>query len=362
MKNFKVKIQINSILKISYLFVLACFALDILFYQGFFQNNLKIPLSLILIIVAIFHIVLRKNGYKLGLGFAITNLLVIAPMSIISTSLIHFAENSSWLFPNYFFVTFGIDYHSIVSLFLPSVVFGLLHSSKTFWRSTWQYLFFLYTILSMIYLSFLYYSEIELFQKLNVEDGLVEYLTALMFFVSGLVGLALSRLLKQSKLEYIFNLKKIVIVGLTIISLGLIIVSFEEISWGQRIFNFQTPSALEQTNLQGEINFHNSTRVWPFVYLGYLAIGLYGAFAWVGVWLLTNEKQKSKELDNILQLLIPKPYLLLNFVMIAIYVLLREKHGYWKFRPWEEFCELLLIIAIFAHLIQNYLHLSLIHI
>lgn len=31
----------------------------------------------------------------------------------------------------------------------------------------------------------------------------------------------------------------------------------EEISWGQRIFNFSTPEALKESNVQGEFNLHN---------------------------------------------------------------------------------------------------------
>lgn len=31
----------------------------------------------------------------------------------------------------------------------------------------------------------------------------------------------------------------------------------EEISWGQRIFNFETPQAIKEMNIQGEFNLHN---------------------------------------------------------------------------------------------------------
>jgi hypothetical protein len=31
----------------------------------------------------------------------------------------------------------------------------------------------------------------------------------------------------------------------------------EELSWGQRMFNFQTPAAVQQVNLQGETTIHN---------------------------------------------------------------------------------------------------------
>jgi tetratricopeptide (TPR) repeat protein len=59
--------------------------------------------------------------------------------------------------------------------------------------------------------------------------------------------------------------------------MGLIVifVAGEEISWGQRIFHFQTPPFFYQFNYQGEFNFHNSQSVasWNlYVVAAYLVI------------------------------------------------------------------------------------------
>ena len=80
------------------------------------------------------------------------------------------------------------------------------------------------------------------------EDGLVEYLSvfywAVGLFFSGLI------LLKQTK-KRINKLLVLILLFVCFISLG------EEISWGQRIFNIQTPESISKANSQGEINFHN---------------------------------------------------------------------------------------------------------
>ena len=41
------------------------------------------------------------------------------------------------------------------------------------------------------------------------------------------------------------------------LAIGLLVIGMEEISWGQRIFNMDTPSVLETHNVKGELNFHN---------------------------------------------------------------------------------------------------------
>lgn len=42
-----------------------------------------------------------------------------------------------------------------------------------------------------------------------------------------------------------------------LLAVGIFFLAGEEISWGQRIFNIQTPEALSQINIQKELNIHN---------------------------------------------------------------------------------------------------------
>ena len=92
------------------------------------------------------------------------------------------------------------------------------------------------------------------------EDGAVENLTAIMLLAASFafaVAAIRSRYLKhqQSKILYFF------ILGWSI----LMFVGFgEEISWGQRMFGFETPELLAGTNLQNEFNLHNLKHVESF--------------------------------------------------------------------------------------------------
>jgi len=95
----------------------------------------------------------------------------------------------------------------------------------------------------------------------TVEDGPIEWATALLFLVSG-IGFFLvmkrSRFLseKGSRSAYAFTLAW---------ALLMVIFFGEEISWGQRVFGFSTPESLEQINVQQEFNVHNIAIVNEFL-------------------------------------------------------------------------------------------------
>jgi hypothetical protein len=79
------------------------------------------------------------------------------------------------------------------------------------------------------------------------EDGLVENSTAAAF------ALAAVLLLWESRRPGHF-LRRTLLIAVAVAAL---FVAGEEISWGQRIFGFDTPETLAVVNDQGEINFHN---------------------------------------------------------------------------------------------------------
>ncbi len=74
------------------------------------------------------------------------------------------------------------------------------------------------------------------------------FLTSFMFFYAFLLTLRL-----QSR-DVFFRMKLMALLGLALIAF---FGAGEEISWGQRIFNIQTPEALARVNVQEEITVHN---------------------------------------------------------------------------------------------------------
>ncbi|WP_420417335.1 hypothetical protein [Pacificispira sp.] len=88
---------------------------------------------------------------------------------------------------------------------------------------------------------------------LFAEDGPMEYLTVLLLVVSAaFAGLAA----RHPTLPKPDRILLWVFVG------GMLFLALEEISWGQRIFGIETPEALKESNVQGEINLHNLTVGW----------------------------------------------------------------------------------------------------
>jgi hypothetical protein len=78
---------------------------------------------------------------------------------------------------------------------------------------------------------------------INWEDGLFENLTALAFFLSAIVFLILA-IRTRKVIHLLFTLVFLFGAG-------------EEISWGQRIFDFETPESIDAINAQHEFNLHN---------------------------------------------------------------------------------------------------------
>lgn len=86
------------------------------------------------------------------------------------------------------------------------------------------------------------------------EDSLTEYLGALGFFVAGVAFLAAFFIDKSgNKLGPIRTPRNVIYLGLAAI---LLFGAGEEISWGQRIFGFDTPETFEE-NEQEEVSVHN---------------------------------------------------------------------------------------------------------
>ena len=90
---------------------------------------------------------------------------------------------------------------------------------------------------------------------LTREDGVFETIGALFFLVTSVLFFILFIKDKSGNQFYFFQTRKnaffLLLTFVFFIGFG------EEISWGQRIFNVQTPEILKEINVQNEINIHN---------------------------------------------------------------------------------------------------------
>ena len=97
-------------------------------------------------------------------------------------------------------------------------------------------------VIGLSYSVYLFFDD-ETIRRLAREDGFFENLTAV-FFVFGAVLLFLS--FRRTKNIFLLGLAVLLLIG-----------AGEEISWGQRIFNFRPPGWVQKVNVQHEFNIHN---------------------------------------------------------------------------------------------------------
>lgn len=137
------------------------------------------------------------------------------------------------------------------------------------------------------------------------EDSIIEYIQAFLYFFSSILALIIST-------RFISNRFLLHGTLYLILFAGLLFVSIEEISWGQRIFNIETPQYLNNKNSQNEITIHNLKPVQAHLQKAYILIGLYGTF---GCLFMRNIKTKS---DNIINYVIPECFISPYFFAVLL--------------------------------------------
>jgi len=343
-------------LRLTFLGSLFVLIVDIFTYSGAVRNNFYFSPLVLAIGLAVLHGVIRwKTTVGFGTNFAKATILAATPFFLTLYALMdHVEEFSNKVFyPNYFFENVEIDLRSLLPLAVAILVFGLVHSTKQFWKQYGELVWFNSTFW-LIMLSGVFYfnnlGNLSVWNNFVKEDGIVEYATAAAFGIAGLVALGIAR---KSGQFAVTNRGKFIFAWLArLAGVALILVALEEISWGQRIFDITTPEQLAAINTQSELTLHNNELIWPMVYWGYLAIALHGAFAWIGAWILNEMLPKSKLASNWVHLLVPKAFLFLNFFLMVIYVWLRKVNGVWQYSKMEELTELFLVVGILAHLMS----------
>lgn len=110
------------------------------------------------------------------------------------------------------------------------------------------------TIIALFYSGFLILDANQI-ETLTKEDGLVESIGALALLASSIIFIRLFYDVDGEKDLLSFKTRK----NFFFITFGILFLIgfFEEISWGQRILNVDTPRFFNLINSQHEINFHN---------------------------------------------------------------------------------------------------------
>jgi uncharacterized membrane protein len=154
----------------------------------------------------------------------------------------------------------------------------------------------------------LYDPDSQLFAILYLEDGLFESLTPILMIVS-VVMLALSvpLLRKDPELSSHRNVISTVYIFLILI---FFLNAMEEISWGQRIFGWETPQTFEG-NVQDETNLHNFFN--DYYLLFYRLLVFFPIVLLISIWMEMNQRFLILK-----RTMLPHPSLLVLSLLIAL--------------------------------------------
>jgi hypothetical protein len=131
-------------------------------------------------------------------------------------------------------------------------------------------LIFLFPIISYLLFLILMKNNEELFMQIIKEDSILEYIQFFLYIFSGIFTIKIVKRLielKESKFK---------IIAFSILAILFFFIAFEEISWGQRILNIETPESVASNNIQGELTVHNLAPLQLKMHFAYIAIGIYG--------------------------------------------------------------------------------------
>lgn len=117
----------------------------------------------------------------------------------------------------------------------------------------------------------------ETWRKIDEEDGPIESLQFAGLFISSLVSLGVSYRLLAIR-------RRLSAALYALLGLGLFFVAGEEIAWGQRVFQFQTPESLAEVNEKRELSVHNVGSLSELFNVAKFFAGLYGV---AGCWILS---------------------------------------------------------------------------
>lgn len=138
------------------------------------------------------------------------------------------------------------------------------------------------------------------YSRLVREDQPIEYLTALAYLAAFVIALSIA-------IRFFRRRQRVYGALYLFLSLFLLVVFLEEISWGQRIFSYASPEYFERANRQGETNIHNTVNYGLLVVV-YTLITAYGAFAF-----LVLRRGAPARLGNTIDLLVPGWFLFFYF-------------------------------------------------
>jgi hypothetical protein len=193
----------------------------------------------------------------------------------------------------------------------------------------------------------------DYYSVLIQEDSIIENMQFICYGISSIFSCIIT-------IRFITNRMPLHGILYAILTIGLLLASMEEISWGQRLLHVANPDYFVRHNVQGEISLHNLDMVQPRLHKAYILVGAYGAFAWIPVCIFMKKARTS--LSHIVNYIVPEwfisPFFFFTFFIYTIfeYVAMPQDGGFLAWRD-QEPMELLLSMGFLALVATGHIRL-----
>jgi hypothetical protein len=317
---------------------LAFLAIDSIKSPNASRIHLGLDSTFILTLFVIFNTILALMGKFLIPGFIDKlNKHILFPLLV--TSGITFVLVVTLTYETFILNKLNIQVERFLQLTILSSFLLYISYSKLF--NFFQKWIYLSPLLLMIVLVFIDAFSFNFFSFLVMEDGLFEFLQFLSFLIAAVFAFKISYIFYKQKNYFYF-------LPFLLLALGLIFISLEEISWGQRFLNLQTPEIIKENNFQKELTVHNIKPIQSQIHFLYIAIGLYGSLGRIIISKLIPKIFKKVEI------FLPPTLLFIYFLSVSIFsffnqylvfyyeIFTAEKTGMGK---WQEVSELFLALG-----------------
>jgi len=338
----------------------ASFLPEVFLYKGAMQSNLGISPNII--VLSVFVLIFIKKvvwGIDLGKNIIKSYFFVVLPMFMVTSVLFVLADN--FYYSGFIYGLFHIYTESFFDLACYMGLYSILFFDQDIFKKHWRQFVFWGGLYGLFLFIFLKWKVDFVFYSLDKEDSVLEYSQFFVYLATSILSLV--------SFNHIRKLKKKTAVGVVWLILYFLsfvfffVVSGEEISWGQRIFEIETPAEVAIENRQGELNLHNNIYLFDYVYWGYLVIGFYGMFSWLLKYLPI--RIKKIKLACYFKPILSKWYLISYFLVIVGYVIWRfisiessliiwNENAGGAFDIWEETAELFPAIGFLVIYLRSY--------
>jgi len=182
-----------------------------------------------------------------------------------------------------------------------------------------------------VYVAILSLWDTQAYGLLIGEDAIIEYASFIFWFLAAPI---LFYSFTRSKLRHqVYSLQ---ILPYLLLTTFFIVCAGEEISWGQRILNFETPEFLKTINVQDELTLHNIGSISIFSNAFFLLTIIF----FLLVPYIRSKNPKLKQLIDYFGLPTPNRYAVIVYIIsLAIWIFIGVRFGTLGFHPFSFYAE-----------------------